>query len=119
MKFKEGPETVASAQQRLFLNFDRQMEGRTKSIEFWIELVELAQRQRNKELEAIAKQPSLFRFNFTQNTFPRSQADTVDILRHDTIQQGLPTHNTKSQRRVQQNLRQMFLRTQTNVRKRQ
>ena len=116
-KFDEGPHTVSSTQHRLFHNIDRRLEGRTRAIEFWIELVELAQGQRQAELEELAKQPDLFQFNFTQQTI-RNQ-DTQNTHNNTAIKVR-PTvrYGQKSQKRVQQNLRQLFLRTQPNVTKR-
>ena len=116
VKFDEGPTTVLTSQHRLFHNFDRRMEGRTRAIEFWIELVEVAQSQRKAELEALATQPDLFQFQFSQTVTPDGNQQ---VRRNNISETGAITRAAKrSQNRVQQNLRQMFLRTQPNVKRR-
>ena len=64
--FQEGEETVAEHHRRLFLNFEKQIEGRAQAIEHWIDLIEFAQKKRLQELkeakEEQAKQPRIHEF---------------------------------------------------------
>ena len=109
-KFTEGEETVCLPQQRLFYNFDRRLEGSVRSIEAWTEMVDLAQAKRREELKDLAKQPDLFTFQFTQTHTHKTQqiVQQVGGSFQPTLQHSI-RHNTKCQKRVQQNLRQMLL----------
>ena len=97
----------------MFLNFDKRLEGRTQAIENWIELVEIAQKQRKEELRQLATQPDLFQFSFTQEkrtkVQPHQQEDRwIEIEETNSISQ---TNNNWAQ----QDLRQLFLRPNPNV----
>ena len=118
--FREGEDTVPLLQRRLFINFDQRMEGRTRAIEQWIHLVQIAQKMRTAELKTLATQPNLLQFHFTQD---KHTPDNRQINTHRT--HITPLHNSLQQpnvssnnKRVQQDLRQMFLKTHPNVRKR-
>ena len=109
-KFNEGEETVGHPQRRLFINFDRRLEGSTRSIEAWTEMVEIAQSRRREELKELARQPDLFTFSFTQ-THTRNDRQMIqqeDMTLQPTVQHSIRL-NEKHQKRVQQNLRQMLL----------
>ena len=92
------------------------MEGRTQAIEHWIELVEIAQERRKEELLRLAQQPNLLQFNFTQEKTPKETqvAETND--RHRDTEQNTFIQDMKN-KWAQQDLRQLFLRPNPNVRK--
>ena len=112
----EGQETVSLRQQRLFLNFDKRLEGRTQAIENWIELVEIAQKQRQEELRQLATQPDLFQFSFTQEKRTKGQSYPQED-RQTEMERNNSTPQTNNNW-AQQDLRQLFLRPNPNVRMR-
>ena len=113
----EGSESVPLNQQRLFSNFDNRLEGRTRAIEMWIELVELSQKRQQEIQNEQANQSTLFEFNFTkQHNIPTKQ---LRGFRHQRSTRATNEVSTKRlQKRVQQNIRRMFLLPHPNVRKR-
>ena len=60
--YQEREMTVPAPQRRLFRNFENRLDGRTRAIECWIEMVELAQSKRKEELKELAKQPKIHKF---------------------------------------------------------
>ena len=64
--YTEGPKTVRVLQQRLFLNIEKRLEGRTRNIEKWVDIVQTAQEIKRQKDRESRMQPSLFQFNFRQ-----------------------------------------------------
>ena len=114
----EGADTVPLHQQRLFLNFERRLEGRTKAIENWIEMVEIAQNKRREELKRLAQQPDLMKFHFTKTKTQQNRQLIENYDRRMEIVLNTATIDGMRNNWVQQDLRQMFLRPNPNVRMR-
>ena len=115
-KYMEGKDSVPHHQQRLFLNFEHRIEGRTQAIANWIELVEIAQERRKEELKQLAQQPNLFQYNFTQEKVPQRNQVVDDIDRQTETGLHISTEDMRN-KWAQQDLRQLFLRPNPNVRK--
>ena len=72
--FQEGDDTVPVHQQKLFSNFSQRLDGSTRSIEHWIDILEVARKKREIELRNLAVQPNLFQYSFSQQS---SQTQTI------------------------------------------
>ena len=92
------------------------MEGRAQAIENWIELVEVAQARRKEELKKLAQQPNLLQFNFTQTKTAQNTLVVEDDDRPMAIELNITTDDMRNNW-AQQDLRQLFLRPNPNVRK--
>ena len=117
VKYLEGADTVLPPQQRLFLHFPRRLEGRTRAIESWIELVEIAQEKQRNYLQRTATQPTLLQYDFVPQERTPQQVETV-IQRHmhDQIIENI---NTTRNNWAQQDLRRLMLLPNPNVKRKE
>ena len=112
--YKEGEGTVPRQQQRLFHNFERRIEGSTKSLQGWIDIVLLAQEQHRKDEEELKNQPKIDTF-FAKVTSTQEHLHTRPAAhqqRDSTISNT--SHVNKKNNWAQQDLRRLFLRPNPN-----
>ena len=107
--YTEGPSSVPQQQNRLFHNFEKRIEGSTRSLEGWIELVELAQKRQLENIKDEEKQPKIHQF------FPFSIQPTETTQQRHRMSTNDHTHNDKRSKWAQQDLRRLFLRPNPNV----
>ena len=110
--FLQGPESVPLAQRKLYQHFENRLQHRTQAIEHWIQLIQIAQKKRQEELEQLANQKKLQDFSFTKKMM-RTQNQTLLERREPT---NLEANNNKQANWAQQDLRQLFLLPKPNVR---
>ena len=66
--YNQGKISVPHNQERLFHNFNQRIEGRTQSIQFWIELVRIAQKKRKQEIKEANAQKHLTEYGFSTSS---------------------------------------------------
>ena len=109
--YKEGEEMVMEPQRGLFHNFEQRIMGSTRSVEQWVNMVELSRKKKvENDKEFQRTMPEFF-----QRVRPEQQRRELHSTQGNRRAVGADS-GQKGDRRVQQNIRQMFLRVNRNVR---
>ena len=117
--FSQQEQMVPLAQHQLFNQFESIIEGTSSSIENWIKLVEIAQQAHRNNLEQEKRDLTLFQFSFTTSTNHTNSSNNQRSYQGQNTTQ-LFSRSSLSQNRskwVQQDLRQLSLRPNLNIRK--
>ena len=116
--FQQGPDSVPIPQHRLFHRFESLLERPTRTIEHWIDTIQVAQQCQKEIMISSQSQPNLFQFQIiiTPTANNQSNPQSLHSSKNNRNLRSTSQLSTLRDKWSQQDIRRLLLCTNPNVR---